>query len=108
MALSSDQDAGANLGQSAGARAIEARAAIATAQLRSTVTSISSSVGSSSPHGERIVEAIDDLVEDVMPDLEAAEALSYRRSAERTPGSSPSSARQSVWVDTSSTVGASS
>lgn len=104
MALSSDQDAGANLGQSAGARAIEARAAIATAQLRSTVTSISSSVGSSSPHGERIVETIDGLIEDVMPELEAAEALSYRRSAERTSESSSSSARQSVWVDAPSTA----
>ena len=72
--MSSDKDAGANLGQSAGARAIEARAAIATAQLRSTVTSISSSVGCTSSHGERIVETIDDLIDDVMPELEAAEA----------------------------------
>ncbi|SDR27705.1 hypothetical protein SAMN04489765_4475 [Tsukamurella pulmonis] len=106
MALSSDTDSSANLGQSAGARAIEARAAIATAQLRSTVTSISSSMGSTSAHGERIVEAIDDLVDDVMPELEAAEALAQRNRAERP--TSDQSARGSVWVHTPSTVGASS
>ncbi|CAM3966531.1 hypothetical protein ACXYTP_20205 [Tsukamurella ocularis] len=104
MALSSEKETGANLGQSAGARAIEARAAIATAQLRSTVTSISSEVGCTSPHGERIVETIDGLIDDVMPELEAAEALtSSGRGA--AGGSAP---RPSLWVDTESTVGASS
>lgn len=102
MALSSDKDAGANLGQSAGARAIEARAAIATAQLRTTVTSISSSVGSTSSHGERIVETIDDLVDDVMPELEAAEALVAGGKSGR--GESAAS-RSSVWVEPG-TVGA--
>ncbi|MCA4996145.1 hypothetical protein HWD35_15620 [Tsukamurella tyrosinosolvens] len=102
MALSSDKDAGANLGQSAGARAIEARAAIATAQLRSTVTSISSSVGCTSSHGERIVATIDDLIDDVMPELEAAEALTAGR------GASGPASRPSVWVEAPSTAGASS
>ncbi|MBS4099909.1 hypothetical protein [Tsukamurella paurometabola] len=106
MALSSEKDAGANLGQSAGARAIEARAAIATAQLRSTVTSISSSVGWTSPHGERIVETIDDLVDDVMPELEAAEALTAARTSGRA--SDGPTSRPSLWVETQSTVGASS
>lgn len=73
--MDSDKDGGANPCQSAGARAIEARASIATAQLRSTVKSISTSVGFTSSHGERIVETIDELVDDVMPELEAAEAL---------------------------------
>ncbi len=102
MALSSGKDTGANLGQSAGARAIEARAAIATAQLRTTVTSISSSVGSTSSHGERIVETIDDLVDDVMPELEAAEALVAGDTSGR--GASAAS-RSSVWVEPG-TVGA--
>ena len=102
VALSSDKDAGANLGQSAGARAIEARAAIATAQLRSTVTSISSSVGCTSSHGERIVATIDDLIDDVMPELEAAEALTAGR------GASGPASRPSVWVEAPSTAGASS
>ncbi len=101
--MSSDKDGGANPGQSAGARAIEARAAIATAQLRTTVQSISSTVGWTSEHGERIVETIDDLVDDVMPELEAAEALVAGRSSGRN---SDSSSRSSVWVDTA--VGASS
>lgn len=107
MALSSDKDAGANLGQSAGARAIEARAAIATAQLRSTVTSISSSVGCTSAHGERIVETIDDLVDDVMPELEAAEALTAAGRSGRG-AASGSAPRSSLWVETPSTVSASS
>ncbi|NMD58445.1 MULTISPECIES: hypothetical protein [Tsukamurella] len=107
MALSSDKDAGANLGQSAGARAIEARAAIATAQLRSTVTSISSSVGWTSSHGERIVETIDGLIDDVVPELEAAEAITAAgRSGRAADGGSTS--RSSLWVETQSTVGASS
>ncbi|WP_019201273.1 hypothetical protein [Tsukamurella sp. 1534] len=73
--MGSENDRSADLGRSAGARAIEARAAIATAQLRTTVTSISSSVGYTSPHGERIVETVEGLVGDVLPELEAAEAL---------------------------------
>ena len=73
--MGSERNRGADLGQSAGARAIEARAAIATAQLRSTVTSISSSVGCTSTHGERIIETIDVLVDAILPELEAAEAM---------------------------------
>ncbi|MET9327278.1 hypothetical protein [Tsukamurella sp. NPDC003166] len=98
--MGSDQDGDANLGQSAGARAIEARAAIATAQLRSTVTSISSSVGSTSAHGERIVETIDDLIDDVIPELEAAEALTAAQASGRA---APS--RSSVWVSAQQKVG---
>lgn len=107
MALSSDKDAGANLGQSAGSRAIEARASIATAQLRSTVTSISSSVGCTSSHGERIVETIEDLVDDVMPELEAAEALTAAGRSGRG-AASGSAPRSSLWVENPSTVSASS
>ncbi|CAM3399765.1 hypothetical protein [Tsukamurella hominis] len=107
MALSSDKDAGANLGQSAGSRAIEARAAIATAQLRSTVTSISSSVGFTSSHGERIVVTIEDLIDDVVPELEAAEALTAAGRSGRG-GDGGSSPRSSLWVETPSTVSASS
>ncbi|CAM3957694.1 MULTISPECIES: hypothetical protein [Tsukamurella] len=62
-------------GQSIGARAIEARAAVATAHLRSTVTSISSAVDPTSAHGARITSAIDGLVAGVMPELEAAESM---------------------------------
>lgn len=62
-------------GQSIGARAIEARAAVATAHLRSTVTSISSPVDPTSTHGRRITTAIDGLVAGVMPELEAAESM---------------------------------
>lgn len=104
MALSSDTDTGANLGQSAGSRAIEARAAIATAQLRSTVKSISSSVGSTSSHGERIVAAIDGLIDDVMPELEAAEALTGGSKSGRSNGSA--AVRPPVWVHTRSAAGA--
>ncbi|TWS22440.1 hypothetical protein FK268_19710 [Tsukamurella sputi] len=107
MALSSDKDSGANLGQSAGARAIEARAAIATAQLRSTVKSISSSVGSTSAHGERIVETIDELIDGVIPELEAAEALAMRRRSER-PSEDTSGSRSSLWVQAPSAMGVAS
>ena len=100
VALSSDTDTGANLGQSAGSRAIEARAAIATAQLRS----ISSSVGSTSSHGERIVAAIDGLIDDVMPELEAAEALTGGSKSGRSNGSA--AVRPPVWVHTRSAAGA--
>ncbi|GAB3134253.1 hypothetical protein GCM10027289_25780 [Tsukamurella serpentis] len=73
--MSDERDGDADLGRSAGARAIDARAAIATAQLRSTVTSIGSALGFSSAHGERIVDSVDELVAEVVPELEAAEAL---------------------------------
>ena len=105
VALSSDKDSGANLGQSAGARAIEARAAIATAQLRSTVKSISSSVGCTSAHGQRIVDTIDDLVDDVIPELEAAEALA-KRSERRTDDAA--TGNSSLWVQGPSTMGVAS
>lgn len=106
MAVVSDKDGDANPGRSAGARAIEARAAIATAQLRSTVTSISASAGCTSAHGERIVATIEDLVDDVLPELEAAEALTVGAPGNRAGGVSAS--RGSVWVDNGSTSGTAS
>ena len=66
------------------------------------MTSISSSVGCTSSHGERIVATIDDLIDDVMPELEAAEALTAGR------GASGPASRPSVWVEAPSTAGASS
>ncbi|TWS17912.1 hypothetical protein FK529_18195 [Tsukamurella asaccharolytica] len=100
--MSSDEDVDANLGQSVGARAIEARAAIATAQLRSTVTSISSAVGCTSSHGERIVEIIDELIDDVMPELEAAEALASGGAAVRRDAAAASPS--SVWGEPDSSA----
>lgn len=97
--MSSEQDGSANLGQSAGARAIEARASIATAQLRSTVKSIGASVGCTSAHGERIVESIDDLIDDLLPELEAAEALH----SDRSPGNGQAS-HASLWVQSHASV----
>lgn len=75
--------------QSIGARAIEARAAIATAHLRSTVTSISSAVDPTSAHGERIIAAIDGLVVGMAPALEAAENVLHGVATPQLGGGAP-------------------